>query len=87
MKNNIGKYTFRIEWSEEDNSHIARCLEFPSQEILETGPQGACRKTQRACNPISRRGCFRQPIYLVKIVMWLNSTTAVLRHIQSGLTI
>ena len=30
MKNNIGKYTFRIEWSEEDNSHIARCLEFPS---------------------------------------------------------
>jgi len=30
MKNNIGKYTFRIEWSEEDNRHIARCLEFPS---------------------------------------------------------
>ena len=30
MKNNIEKYTFRIEWSEEDSSHIARCLEFPS---------------------------------------------------------
>ena len=30
MKNNIDKYTFRIEWSEEDNVHIARCLEFPS---------------------------------------------------------
>ncbi len=29
MKNNIDKYTFRIEWSEEDNVHIARCLEFP----------------------------------------------------------
>ncbi|MCK4795839.1 MAG: toxin-antitoxin system HicB family antitoxin [Spirochaetes bacterium] len=24
------KYTYRIEWSEEDNTHIARCLEFPS---------------------------------------------------------
>ena len=30
MKNNIDKYTYRIEWSEEDNCHIARCLEFPS---------------------------------------------------------
>jgi len=24
------KYTYRVEWSEEDNTHIARCLEFPS---------------------------------------------------------
>ncbi len=24
------KYTYRIEWSEEDNVHISRCLEFPS---------------------------------------------------------
>jgi len=24
------KYTYRIAWSEEDNSHVARCLEFPS---------------------------------------------------------
>lgn len=30
MKNNIGKYTYRIAWSEEDGCHIARCLEFPS---------------------------------------------------------
>jgi predicted RNase H-like HicB family nuclease len=30
MNNNIDKYTFRIEWSEEDGVHIARCLEFPS---------------------------------------------------------
>jgi predicted HicB family RNase H-like nuclease len=26
----IDKYTFRIEWSEEDHAHIGRCLEFPS---------------------------------------------------------
>ena len=26
----IEKYTYRIEWSEQDNTHIAKCLEFPS---------------------------------------------------------
>lgn len=26
----IDKYTYRVEWSEEDNTHIAKCLEFPS---------------------------------------------------------
>ena len=32
MKTNalIDKYTYRVEWSEEDGLHIARCLEFPS---------------------------------------------------------
>ncbi len=30
MRNDIKKYTYRIEWSEEDQCHVARCLEFPS---------------------------------------------------------
>ena len=32
MKNKdlIDKYTYRVEWSEEDETHIAKCLEFPS---------------------------------------------------------
>jgi len=30
MKNDISKYTYRIEWSEDDHCHVARCLEFPS---------------------------------------------------------
>jgi predicted RNase H-like HicB family nuclease len=30
MGNKIDKYTYRITWSEEDDCHIARCLEFPS---------------------------------------------------------
>ncbi|MDX9789165.1 MAG: toxin-antitoxin system HicB family antitoxin [Desulfobacterales bacterium] len=30
MENNVDKYTYRIVWSAEDDSHIARCLEFPS---------------------------------------------------------
>jgi predicted RNase H-like HicB family nuclease len=29
MKNVIDKYTYRIEWSEEDQVFIAKCLEFP----------------------------------------------------------
>jgi predicted RNase H-like HicB family nuclease len=28
--NDIEKYTYRIEWSEDDHSHVAGCLEFPS---------------------------------------------------------
>ncbi len=30
MKSLLDKYTYRIEWSEEDKTHIAKCLEFPS---------------------------------------------------------
>jgi predicted RNase H-like HicB family nuclease len=30
-KNDLSeKYTYRVEWSEEDQAHIAHCLEFPS---------------------------------------------------------
>ena len=29
MDNLIEKYTYRIEWSEEDNVYIAKCLEMP----------------------------------------------------------
>lgn len=30
IKDLVDKYTFRVEWSEEDSTHIAHCLEFPS---------------------------------------------------------
>ncbi len=30
MNKVIEKYTYRIEWSEEDKTHVARCLEFHS---------------------------------------------------------
>ena len=30
MAADADKYTYRIEWSEEDGAHVARCLEFPS---------------------------------------------------------
>ena len=46
MKNNISKYTFRIEWSEEDNVHIARCLEFPSLSAHGAGVLDALREIE-----------------------------------------
>jgi predicted RNase H-like HicB family nuclease len=46
VKNNIGKYTFRIEWSEEDNVHIARCLEFPSLSAHGAGVLDALREIE-----------------------------------------
>jgi predicted RNase H-like HicB family nuclease len=30
METMIDKYTYRLEWSDEDNCHVARCIEFPS---------------------------------------------------------
>lgn len=30
MKDLIDKYTYRVEWSEEDDTHIATCLELPT---------------------------------------------------------
>ncbi len=30
MKIDIDKYTYRVQWSQEDGCHVAKCLEFPS---------------------------------------------------------
>ena len=30
MKNQAEKYSYRVEWSEEDGAYLARVLEFPS---------------------------------------------------------
>jgi predicted HicB family RNase H-like nuclease len=35
MKSDIEKYTYRIEWSEDDHCHVARCLEFRSLALRE----------------------------------------------------
>jgi predicted RNase H-like HicB family nuclease len=37
----LDKYTYRVEWSEEDGFHIARCLEFPSLAAHGTTPETA----------------------------------------------
>ena len=42
----IEKYTYRIEWSEENNAHIARCLEFSSLAAHGTRPDEALRQIE-----------------------------------------
>ena len=46
MKNNIEKYTYRIEWSEDDQCHVARCLEFPSLAVHGDTTEEALREIE-----------------------------------------
>jgi predicted HicB family RNase H-like nuclease len=51
MKNLVDKYTYRVEWSQEDQSHIATCLELPSLSAHGSAPEKALaeiRKVVRA---------------------------------------
>lgn len=41
MNNLINRYTYREEWSEEDNTYISRCLEFPSLSAHSSTPEDA----------------------------------------------
>ena len=41
---NADRYTYREEWSEEDNVYIARCLEFPSLNAHGDSPEGALKE-------------------------------------------
>ena len=43
----IEKYTYRVEWSEEDNCHIARCLEFPSLAAHGSTVEGALKEIEK----------------------------------------
>ena len=40
------KYTYRIEWSEVDHTHIARCLEFPSLAAHGATPEAALKEIE-----------------------------------------
>jgi predicted RNase H-like HicB family nuclease len=40
-ENIIDKYTYRVEWSEEDQTHISRCLEYPSLMAHGESPSSA----------------------------------------------
>ncbi|MDR2163741.1 MAG: type II toxin-antitoxin system HicB family antitoxin [Clostridiales Family XIII bacterium] len=42
------KYTFRVEWSEEDKAHIAHCLEFPSIMTHGNTPGKALKAAEHA---------------------------------------
>jgi len=40
------KNTYRIEWSEEDQAHLARCLEFPSLITHGKTPEKALKEIE-----------------------------------------
>lgn len=40
------KYTYRVEWSEEDGVHLARCLEFPSLIVHADNPEKALKEIE-----------------------------------------
>jgi len=40
------KYTFRTQWSEEDQAHISHCLEFPSLSAHGDTPEEALKEIQ-----------------------------------------
>ena len=44
--NLIEKYTYRVEWSEEDKLHLGRCLEFPSLIAHGSTAKGALLEIQ-----------------------------------------
>lgn len=46
MKHDVKKYTYRIEWSEEDQAHLARCLEFPSLVTHGKTPEKALKEIE-----------------------------------------
>jgi len=51
MKNNIiDKYTYRIEWSEEDQVFIARCLEFPGLAAHDDSTENALKEIKIVVN-------------------------------------
>ena len=41
------KYTYRVEWSEEDQLHIGRCLEFPSLAAHGATAEGALKEIEK----------------------------------------
>lgn len=48
MKGDEKKYTYRIEWSDADQAHIARCLEFPSLAAHGGTPEKALKEIEFA---------------------------------------
>lgn len=46
MPHPASKYTYRIEWSEEDQVHLARCLEFPSLITHGKTPEKALKEIE-----------------------------------------
>ena len=49
-RSKVDKYTYRVEWSEEDGCHVARCLEFPSLAAHGDKVEDAIREIEMVVN-------------------------------------
>lgn len=78
MKYDIKKYTYRLEWSEADNAHIARCLEFPSLAAHGKTPEKALKEIE---------------IVVAESVKWIEEENGVVpeplgsRHYKGNITL
>ena len=48
MNEMVNKYTYRVEWSEENSAHISRCFEFPSLAAHGNTPEAALEEIKKA---------------------------------------
>lgn len=78
MKYDIRKYTYRIEWSEDDQAHIARCLEFPSLAAHGKTPERALKEIE---------------IVVTESVKWIEEENGIVpeplgvRHYKGNITL
>ncbi len=54
MESNINKYTYCIQWSEEDQAHVAGCLEFPSLSAHGDSTENALKEIKFAVSETVR---------------------------------
>ncbi len=50
MEHDVNKYTYHIEWSEEDNAYLCKCLEFPSLSTHGDSTEEALRVMKEVVN-------------------------------------
>lgn len=78
MKYDIRKYTYRIEWSEDDQAHIARCLEFPALAAHGKTPERALKEIE---------------IVVTESVKWIEEESGIVpeplgvRHYKGNITL
>jgi predicted RNase H-like HicB family nuclease len=78
MKHDIKKYTYRIEWSIDDNAHIAHCLEFPSLAAHGKTPERALKEIE---------------IVVAESVKWIEEENGIVpeplgaRHYKGNITL
>ncbi len=83
MKNiDIDKYTYNIEWSEENQKHVSTCLEFPLLKAEGTSPEIALSEIKKLIGEtvewiIEKKQQLPEPFYLRKYSKQTNEVSEV----------